>query len=188
MSNRWDDKPKWTEPLLQGLAFWLGYKSQLFRFYPLTEGAIVGEAASLIQANIDSPLRLECEVMYKNLKVKGAGNTRADFVIYNGNKIDSIIEVKRSKSSKTKIDEDFKRLAIYLQQRFTARCFVLLTSQNSRPKKITDKNGKAIRSTISGDSYVAKVRRVCKAASSFNGKEKAHYTCLIEVKLKSNPT
>ncbi len=72
----------WTGRLIQGSSFWVGYKSQLYH-YPLTEGAIVGEAAALLNSKLDSDYTLECEVMYKDLGLKDVGQTRADLVIKN---------------------------------------------------------------------------------------------------------
>lgn len=40
--------PEWTDSLLQRLAYWIGYKKQYYRFYPLSEDAIVGETLSLL--------------------------------------------------------------------------------------------------------------------------------------------
>ena len=62
------------------------------------------------------------------------------------------------------------------------RCFLLLVSQGMLPKQFVNaKTGKAVTKEIVAENYVAKVRRVCKATSSFEKKKNAHYSCLIEV-------
>ena len=177
----WENKPNWTERLLQGSAFWVGYKSQLYH-YPLTEGAIVGEAAALLNSKLDSDYTLECEVMYKDLGLKDSGQTRADLVIKNDGEIDSIIEVKRAKVDKEKVKEDLVRLANYHKVNPSSRCYLLLVSQKFRPLNYITEEGKAILDEIKGKGYKAKVRRACKAAASFKNKDSAHYSCLIEVK------
>lgn len=176
----WETPPKWTERVLQGAAFWIGYKSQLYH-YPLTEGAIVGEAASLLNSKLKNGYILECEQMYKDLNVPDPGQTRADLVIKESERIDTVIEVKRAKSPNKKVSEDFKRLAMCHKANPDSRCFLLIVSQGFRPKKYITEEGKAILEEIKGKGYKAKVRRACKAASSFKSKDRAHYACLIEV-------
>ena len=176
----WENKPNWTERLLQGSAFWVGYKSQLYH-YPLTEGAIVGEAAALLNSKLDSDYTLECEVMYKDLGLKDVGQTRADLVIKNVGEIDSVIEVKRAKAPNKKVTKDFERLAKFHKANPSSRCYLLLVSQKLRPSNYITEEGKAILEEIKGNGYKAKVRRACKAAASFKSKNSAHYSCLIEV-------
>ena len=84
--------PIWVNPLLQGTSFWMGYKTQLYRHYPLTEGAIVGEAVALLKGNLDSNFRLECERMYKELNVPIETKERADLVIMEDGKIRNQLE------------------------------------------------------------------------------------------------
>lgn len=176
----WGKKPSWTERLLQGTAFWVGYKSQLYH-YPLTEGAIVGEAAALLNSSLDSNYILDCEVMYKDLGLKDSSQTRADLVIRKNGGADSVIEVKRAKSTNKKVTEDFIRLARFHKDNPDSRCFLLLVSQKFRPSNYITEEGKAILNEIKGKTYIAKVRRACKAAASFKSKDSAHYSCLIEV-------
>jgi len=177
---KWQTKPTWTDKLLQATAFWVGYKSQLYH-YPLTEGAIVGEAAALLSNGLDKGYRLECEIMYKELNAPVLGQARADLAIKQGDHLDTIIEVKRATASRKKIDEDFKRLATVHRSNPSSRCFLLLVSQGLRPVNYVTDEGKAVTGVINTKDYTAKVRRACKAASSFRGTESAHYSCLIEV-------
>jgi hypothetical protein len=179
------DLPSWTEPLLQGITFWLGYKKQLYRHYPLSEGAIIGEACHLVYANILEIDSLICEIMYKKMGVKDAGQTRADLVIIDKatQKEKVIIEVKRNSASLKLINEDLKRLADVKRKKHNVRCFLLLVSQSSKPKTFVNHNGMAVKKTIPFADFHADVRRVCKATGSFKGKNSAHYACLIEVNI-----
>lgn len=181
---KWDKIPYWSERLLQGTAFWIGYKTQLFKDYPLTEGAIVGEAVSLITGALKEGYTLECEIMYKNLNVNTNRRTRADLVIKKGDYVDSIIEVKRANSANKKIEDDLKRLSNFHKTNPDSRCFLLLVSQKFRPYNYINPNGLAIHKENHTNDYVAKVRRACKAATSFKSKSKAHYSCLIEILYK----
>jgi len=128
--------PKWAEPLLQGLSYWLGYKKQLYRHYPLSEGAIIGEALHLIYSNIGEGEKLECEVMYNmlNENINHMGNARADIVIKNPNDIPiHVIETKRSIAPNAAIIDDFKKLANAKSKFPNCHFYLLLVAQGRRP-------------------------------------------------------
>jgi hypothetical protein len=177
------DLPSWSEPLLQGITFWIGYKKQLYRHYPLSEGAIIGEACHIVYANISESDSLICEKMYKEMGIRGAGQTRADLVIIDKTtqKEKIIIEVKRNSASGKLINDDLKRLAEVKKTKKNVRCFLLLVSQSLRPKAFVNDNGMAVKKTFPFTDFHANVRRACKATGSFKGKDSAHYACLIEV-------
>jgi len=189
--------PNWVDPSLQGLAFWLGYKTNLYPHYPLTEGAIVGELASLISAHLDSGMKLECEAMYKDLHSKNMGNLRADLIIRQNSSDPHVIEVKRYTASDKLIQKDIKRLGELKESFPCTRCFLIITSQSEKPAKYLTEKTNAVRSNVWKEktfkstseipkNLCAKVRRVCKASSSFNLKTSsaAHYAIIIEVTLK----
>lgn len=201
-------RPDWTDNVLQGLAYWIGYKKQYYRFYPLSEGAIVGEALSLLASNVDmKSMRLDAEIMYKEI-CDWNNNGRADIVIshkildkdapkekkngFNYKKqVESIIEVKRYGANSQLIESDFERMADCLKKSeiHDLRCFMLLVSQDGIPKKYVTENGKANRKKYiitNRDNYFVQTRRVCKAVAQFDHKDKkasdsAYYACLIEV-------
>ncbi len=191
-----EDRPGWTDNLLQGLVYWIGYKKQYYRFYPLSEGAIVGEAMSLIASNIDmQSMHLDAEVMYQKICDWGNGE-RADIVISEKpNKDDrgknskgkkkpidyskyarAIIEVKKYDRNYKLINSDLERLADCLKSSDIAglRSFLLLVSQEGRPQKpdnYVKDEGKANRTHFlikDQPNYVTRVRRVCKATSKFD--------------------
>jgi len=176
--------PNWANPLLQGLSYWLGYKKQLFKHYPLSEGAIIGEAVHLIYANISEKDQLYCEVMYKTLNKKlqvSMGNQRADVVIKNKTDTNCIIEVKRIQATERLIEDDFLKLSRAKSEMPNTRCFLLLVAQGRRPSNYVNEDGVAIRGFIHGGNYKLKVRRVCKASDTFKKIDNANYACLIEV-------
>lgn len=180
----WEKLPYWAEKVLQGISFWMGYKTQLFYNYPLTEGAIVGEVISLINGNLTDGFSLNCEVMYKKLNTQIDSQERADLVIYFKDKLHTIIEVKRAKASNQKISDDLLRLARCHKVNPSVRCFLVIVSQKFRPSSYVNDTGKAVTKEINGDGFVAKVRRATKAAASFEKKNTAFYSCIIEVKSK----
>lgn len=209
-----DDLPEWSGNVLQGLAYWIGYKKQHYRFYPIREGEIVGETLGLLSSKLDNNLRLNAEVMFKDMCDKWKGNGRADIVISSKRKenfdyktdVRYIIEVKRRESNKNEIEKDLKRLAKFSEttKNKNVRCFILLVSQDKRPDKYVRKDGNADTNNIPIDdslAYVARVRQVKKALDKFfaftigkdkkkkkttNVTNKAHYVCLIEVVKKCN--
>lgn len=195
--------PSWGKPTLQGLAFWVGYQEAYYRDYPLSEGAIVGEACNLIRANLNKEKRLLCEVMFKRLVPSGCktdwGQKRCDLVIAlpKADKVPAsqnlakyveiVIEVKREKAPNKDIEADLHRLGQYLQdQNKQCRAFLLLVSQRALPSDFVDeRSGTASKKefTIPDSSNTYKVRRVCKASPTFSEKKRAsaNYACLIEV-------
>lgn len=62
--------PKWSDKVLRGLAYWIGYKKQLYDFYPIREGELVGEALSLLSSKLDNDFRLNAEVKYRDMCVE----------------------------------------------------------------------------------------------------------------------
>jgi hypothetical protein len=197
-------RPEWLEHALQGLAFWMGHRHSLFKDYPLPEGALVAEACNLIQANLPADLVLMPECLYRNLVPQGAAVTgvaalaRADLVLCaaeakgvgrEGNisaHTKFVIEVKRGNAGPQSIDEDLCRLHNYLQVATEGtRCFLFIVSESLAPRRFV-KEGKSILGAhpIPESTGYFRVRRSVKAASSFSGKETAHYVCLLEVFLQ----
>lgn len=175
------DLRHWTDPLLQGLAFWLGYEQQITRNYKLTEGAIFAEAVKLIRANLYKNEKLHTEKMYRELGVKDFGQQRVDLVVSNEDGLIAVLEVKRNIKDFRLIIKDFERLRALNSQHKNTKCFLLFASQGVRPKRFVNEKGTANNIDFIGKNYIAHVRRVCKATSTFRSKEKAHYVCLIEV-------
>lgn len=60
------DAIKTIERALQGLSFWIGYRS-LLHYYPLTEGAIVSELCVLLQSTLPSSYAIKSEYHYELL-------------------------------------------------------------------------------------------------------------------------
>ena len=175
-------KLKWIDPLLQGLAYWIGYKKQLYPYYPLSEGAIVGESQNLISTRLTDSQKLFCEMPYVKIEPRFRMN-RADLVITDNDIPSVVIEVKRHQAGIKLIEEDFFKLYGLKSENKKLKCFVLLVSQQELPKKFINKNGVAIRSTLNFNNIAVKVIRNCKSVSSFNAKSvvNSNYCCLIEV-------
>lgn len=191
----------WGERVLQGLTFWVGHRKALFDGYPLPEAALVAEACTLLQASMPKDLFLECEVMYRKLVPAGAQRVvlgdldRVDLVITRTplaelgeaefpDHVDYIIEVKRSQAAKGLIERDIKRVyeALALSPgKFRGLLFVV--SQSSIPKQFVTEDGVSKKGPhrLEGTDAWYVVRRTCKAASSFQQFDTAHFACLIEV-------
>lgn len=203
MGYEMPDRPKFLENALQGLAFWIGHRHSLFRFHPLTEGAMVAEACNLIFANLSDDLILKPECKYQRLLPQNvvendlSNSARADLVILSKNAKNSlknngaelstfthfVMEVKRGSSSKAAIDDDLRRLFAFLRSHpGNARGFLILISESKSPTRFVS-NGKSKLGTheIPNSDGCYHVRRTVKAAASFSNTKKAHYACLIEV-------
>ena len=201
--------PEWSERALQGLAFWIGHRHALFPDYPLPEAALVTEACNLIHANLDTNQRLLCEVQYTRLVPRGGwknshgSRSRADLVVIRKGRnsawpssasnlhtfAEVVIEVKRGTAPKAQIDNDLQRLAALKDENPNVRAMLFLVSESKRPKRFVSKEGRAILGECSVPNASAnyRVRRACKAASAFSGKETAHYGCIIEVFSDKHP-
>ena len=177
-------------PALQGLAFWIGYKRQLYHFYDIREGEIVGELFTLLQAHLYDTQRLNGEVMYKDIvkgwkqKDKTDGQQRVDIIISSKqdhekfsymDDAECIIEVKRNQASTSKIKEDFQRIArcLSLTKNRNLKGYVILVSHTGRPNAFVDSKGKAKRDNKSDMSiagmpdYLWHVKKVFKAVDKF---------------------
>lgn len=197
--DRW---PAWSEKALQGLAFWIGHRHSLYPKYPLGESALVAETCNLIFANLGPGEVLLCERQYTQLipnrawpQSQGA-RSRVDLTVVAGltheqaDSLDSlvghmtaVIEVKRASAPKAQIDQDLKRLAILKHANPDVRALLFVVAEAHRPKRFVAPEGKAIlgKHNIPGSDAHYRVRRACKAAAAFSGKESAHYACIIEV-------
>src|ERR1019366_9228263 len=123
--------PQWASAL-QGLAYWIGWNHTRYPYWPLTEGALVGELQRLIASAIPSNQFLRAEVDFNELCGHHAARVsesdqfrtgRADLVIVKNGKNRTVatsdvhsyavalIEVKRSENSWTEIKKDIVRLA-----------------------------------------------------------------------------
>ena len=97
--------------------------------------------------------------------------------------LSAVIEVKRAFAPKAQIDQDLQRLATFKSENPTVRAFLFVVAEAMRPKAFVAPEGKAIlgKTPIKGAKAHYRVRRACKAAAAFSGKETAHYACIIEV-------
>lgn len=200
MTSKLPKPPDWLITAMQGLAFWMGHRQALFRFYPLTEGALVAEACNLIQANLPSDMILLPECMYKNIVSPGAnligvtGQSRVDLVVCgaaakpigrDGNvasELRCILEVKRGSATESEINNDLKRLHCFLAAtNANVQAFLLVICEGRAPSRFVQ-NGVSVRGLkqIPNTNGHYRVRRTVKAASSFSGKSSAQYVCLIE--------
>lgn len=165
----------------------------MFRGYPLGESAIVAEVCNLIFANLPSGYQLKCEQEYRKLFPSAhwpqsmRARSRLDLAVFKScdkadTKLEVAIEVKRAKVPKAQIEADLQRLAAAKSADPRLSCYLLVVSEAWRPSQFVTSTGDATRKLIPfGSGSAAKVRRVCKASSSFRKINRAHYSCLIEV-------
>jgi hypothetical protein len=170
---------RWLEPSLQGLAYWIGYRRQLYRHHDLPEAAIVSEFVTLILAHRSETERVECEKSYASLGAS-RDKTRADIVIMKEDKPLAVIEVKRYGGD---IFKDMERLSFVKKAHPDVDCLLLVACQGKLPTRLVDPDtGKGRRGNISDASFTSRVIRVCKAAHSFDKIDRANYVCLLEIR------
>jgi len=177
-----DSKPSWIESALQGLAYWMGYRKELYRHHPLPEGALVAELSSIMYGRLSENERLECEYAYANA-IQSDDSTRVDIAILGDGFPHTFIEVKRGTAGKRLIEQDLLKLAKVKVKHPSIRCYLLIGSQGHLPANYVDpKTGKAYRGRfLTLEDVTYRVVRVCKASGSFERKKTAMYSCLLEV-------
>lgn len=194
--------PPWASPVLQGLAFWLGYQRILAPDQYMSEGAIVAELGRLLFAHREPNTVVEPEVFYRHIRglhgIRTDSRTRIDLTIARGRRpsrskkfaqgqVISLIEVKHRQSDSTLVLEDINYLGDALSQNdYRMRGFLIYASEAERPTLFTDRMGRARKPRISTTKRGVrfKVRRVCRAIAkvpSENAAATAHYAVLIEV-------
>ena len=203
MSDSHGTLPDWAEATLQGLAYWVGYSRTRFRFGLLPEAALVVEACALIHANVSSECCVLTEPRYRKLlgpakrprngwkleRVdlavvrRKAGNEKKGSCHY---RLREMIEVKRASAGHKDIVQDLSRLRrALLTAEQEVRAYLIVVTQRKRKKLdwLIRRDGTAVRgkNPLSGGDGYYRVRRVCKAAPSFESKSSAYYACLVEV-------
>lgn len=184
----------YIEASLQALAFWVGYQNEVYRHHTLPEGAIVAELTRLISGKVGTGLRVECEILYRELISSGNWDKKAladiaitEILAKTTNTL-ALVEVKRLKPSGRVIDDDLIKIGLFKKISPGTRAYLVIVGQAEFPDRWVDANGKAIKGISkielhdNQDSEIRyKVLRVLKAASSFEKKNSASYCCLIEV-------
>ncbi len=169
------------ETALQGLAFWISYEQILHGKHPLNigENALVTEFVNLLKTKLNNEFKIsrekQCEPSRKKLM---------DVEIKKGDLRVAAIEFKRISAGKAAIQEDMKKL-LELKTK-NVSCFLVVVSENKRPTKYVNKDGKAITGNlVQKGNFSAYVKRVLKSTASFGKGEKglprANYCCLIEI-------
>lgn len=187
--------------MMQGLAYWIGHRHSLYAGHELPEAALVVEASNLVYARLKNEYTIMNEIEYNKLtKTKSIevfkNHARADMIVLTKPRkskqkkisnyhrlVKMVIEFKRSGSSL--INNDLLRLAEIKRLNNEIRAFLIVVSESKKPKKYVTSEGKAklgIKAIPKSD-FVYKIRRVCKAAESFNiqKSKSTHYVCALEV-------
>ena len=176
---------KWIDRVLQGIAYWMGYKKQLFNGHLINEGAIVSEVTYIMSSCLGLNQKIACEKQYSHISSKIKSKEFADIVRYTDDKIDLVLEVKRFENGQRLIEADIYKLSKAKESSKDIRCFLLLVSQSKAPFPYINEIGVAdrLKYPIPNSRLKSKVIRVCKSVSSFREDAflKANYACLIEV-------
>ena len=140
-----NNPPKHWSATLQAMAHWVAYKKQYFNGHLLLEGAIIAELTQLLSAKLDFPLRLKCEMMYREIFDQITDQTRTDLVIGKNENdkfiIKEVIEVKRYEVNKKvdnfdKIQEDMEKLYLLSKIANCPRLFLVVIGQHKLPSKL----------------------------------------------------
>ena len=166
--NGFTKVPEYIVNAMQGLAYWIGYKKCLYNYYPLSECAIVSEFSSLLQSGANEDEIVLCERQYCNFFTEenipeDVDGKRVDLTVaelennHNQNEVHNILahdnkqekgflrdkakvvfEVKLHRSSRTLIDNDFKRLKKIKDANEAIVTYLLLVPEHEVPEEFVD--------------------------------------------------
>ncbi len=138
-----DIAPYWG-PVLQGVSHWIAYKKQYFDGHLLLEGAIIAEVTQLLSSKLDNSLRLNCEIMYKDIFEQLSSQKRCDLVIYQKGEdyscVKEVVEVKRFEISKKnenlkEIQKDMEKLSQLLHMSPQVSLYIAVFGQHKLPSE-----------------------------------------------------
>lgn len=157
------------EHMLQGLAYWLAYKSETVK-YQITEAEAVGEAIAILNSRLPAGYKVKKEFPYGNIS-KSIGNLRADLAIVSlQNECECLIEFKLADSTNGGYKADVNKMSKVRTVSSDIDCYVVIVYRNSCqlavPRNLVDENGKSIKKIIPINSSNVRVRRVCNAIGS----------------------
>lgn len=171
----------YIENMLQGLAFWMAYKSEISTI-DLTEAEVVGEAAQILSTRF-SNYTIKREVEYSSLG-PSLPKQYADLGIYSreGNTYKCIIEFKLGDNTSGGYKRDIQKISVIKRARPDIICLIVIANRKycstKVPKELVTKQGKARRGIITFSEVSIRVRRVCNAMRSISAKKMKKVVCL----------
>jgi hypothetical protein len=192
--------PEWLQNSLQGITFWLGYRSAIYPNLGHTEAAIVAELHHLLHIKIGKRDKLDCEITFGRLYVNREGvpettkpKQRVDLVVStrgarngeNRRAVKFIIEVKKASAAHTRIQADLRRLAAIKKMSKQVRTILLVVSEGKRPTPFVGDDDRCLQGVHpipnTGDGATFEVRESYIAIGNRNGSAFTYYACAIEV-------
>ena len=170
------------EHMLQGLAYWLAYKSETVK-YLINEHEAVGEAIQILQSRLPSNYKIVREFPYSNICNMYSAHQHADLAIINPQGgCECLLEFKIAGSTNGGYKADVKKMSNLKNYCSDVDCYVVILCRLSCsvdvPKNLVDSNGKAIKKAISVGSSKIRVRRVCNAVSSKSATKMKKVVCI----------
>lgn len=167
--------------MLQGLAFWMAYKSEISTI-ELTEAEVVGEAVQILLARFSNYI-VKKEVEYSSLDTS-LSKQYADLGIYSreDRTCKCIIEFKLGDNTNGGYKKDIQKISAIKKVRPDIICLVVIASRKSCsaqvPKMLVNRQGKSKRGIITISNESIRVRRVCNAMRSPTAKKMKKVVCL----------
>lgn len=160
--NGYTKVPDYIINAMQGLAYWIGYKKRLYKYYSLSESAVVTEFCALLQAGLNDNEYVLCERQYCNFfsKTTDFKKCRMDITVAECDESEKesfkkcifdsqskqekgilkniakvVFEVKLLNSPDELKKDDFHRLKAIKDENPDIVTYSLLVSENKIPKK-----------------------------------------------------
>ncbi len=173
---------KLLEKTLQGLAYWVAYKKEVYKV-KLSESVCVNQAHEFLQATLPHGYKICEQYHYSNLG-NPSSKELCDLAILdnNGNCL-CLIEFKLEGPNNGGWKADVEKMSMYMPYKNNISFFVVVVCQKpcayNYPKDFVAPNGKTLTKTIHvplkkspKQTQAVKVRRVSKAFRSINSKAK----------------
>lgn len=166
--------------MLQGLAYWLTYKSETYKCQ-IIEADVIMEAVQILQSYLPHQYKLVREYPYKNLQI--STGQRADLAILNVNgNCECLIEFKLADSTNGGYKNDIKKMSQVKAIQNIIDCYSVIVFRKSyivsEPTNLVRYNGKAKRGLLNESSQKYKVKRVCNSLSSTTATKMKKVICL----------
>lgn len=170
------------ERTLQGLAYWMAYKSEV-NSINLKEAEIVGKAIEILSTQLPN-YKLKSEVDYNSLNTS-LSKQYADLCIFSrdGKKCQCVIEFKLGDNTNGGYKTDVHKLDKLKKLEPDIICLEIIAYRKSCaltvPKLFSNNCGKANRRVIRiSQNIQIRVRRICNALSSNNARKMKKVVCL----------
>lgn len=172
--------------MVQGLAYWMAYRSELSSI-KILEADAVFIATEILSSWLSNDLSIEREITQSSSSLS-IGRQRIDLGIKDKNdgKYLCLIEFKLADATNGGYKNDVKKLSTIKQNNSNIDCLVVILYRNlcefNKPQELVGQDGKANRKTkvitVGNQQIQIRVRRICNSFSSTTNPKSRKAICI----------